>query len=55
MPSFDVVCKLDLQPAFEIPAPGPLFLGDLHHPTVEGHARMAETVRGAIRPMLPAS
>jgi lysophospholipase L1-like esterase len=46
---------IDLQPAFEAPASGPLFLGDLHHPTVEGHARMAETVRTAIRPMLPAS
>jgi lysophospholipase L1-like esterase len=46
---------IDLQPAFETPSSGPLFLGDLHHPTVEGHARMAETVRTAIRPMLPAS
>jgi lysophospholipase L1-like esterase len=45
---------IDLQPAFEVPATSPLFLQDFHHPTAEGHARMAETVRAAIGPLLPA-
>ena len=45
---------IDLQPAFEATAPGPLFLADQHHPTATGHALMAATVARAIAPMLRA-
>jgi lysophospholipase L1-like esterase len=45
---------IDLQPAFEATAPGPLFLADQHHPTAAGHALMAATVARAIAPMLRA-
>jgi lysophospholipase L1-like esterase len=43
---------IDLQPAFAAPASEPLFLGDLHHPTAAGHARMAAAVRDGIRPLV---